>query len=142
MGGTVVADLIQNGSWERDFFTVSLRRGDVRVKWCQWWHNKQDKEHAKPTQVRETLLLKDVENMRNGLVCYMGKAKHQTVINRNHGWLLVWHVFLHLEALETSAVDYCWIVGQSHYLVVPVSSKVFDSLLEEDEEDEVNEIDS
>lgn len=36
-GTTIVSDLIRNGSWERDFFHVALRRGDVRLKWFQWW---------------------------------------------------------------------------------------------------------
>lgn len=113
---TIVADLIENGSWERDFFTVALRCGDVRANWFQWWRTKQAKDHSKPSAVGETLLLKDVESMALSLFGYLGKARHRATVNDNHGWAFVWRIILLLENLEASAVFHCWIVGHSSFL--------------------------
>lgn len=135
-GHTIVSDLIEYGSWERDFFTVSLRRGDVRVRWYDWWLRREAKEHAKPAQMREALLLKDVDKMRNGLVSYMGKISHRTVISDNSGWFLIWRIILMLEGLETSAIDYCWLVGHRDFLVTPAATRVFESLLDESEDED------
>lgn len=108
-GCTNVSDLIKHGSWERDFFTVSFRRGDVRARWWQWWKAQQAKVRSSDEYVQNELYLEDLRIMHSGLRGFLSKEENFVVIQRCNGWALILRVLHELQKWEDLAIESCWI---------------------------------
>ncbi|KAK5949512.1 hypothetical protein OHC33_009505 [Knufia fluminis] len=108
-GATIVSDLIEKGSWERDFFHVALDRGDVRQKWFAWWKAEQTKQYGKHAGIADELLRCDIDNIRSGLQAFLAKPDNIAVIEQCRGWNLIARVIHDIEMLEMQAMDSCWI---------------------------------
>ena len=104
-GCTIVSDLIRNGSWERDFFTVALKRGDVRAKWREWYHKDKfpDCAQARPCTAE------DAVNMQREVTAYLQKHKNFAAAGEVGGHMLVWRVMIDLLQIEAEVVDSAWI---------------------------------
>lgn len=122
-GCTIVSDLISHGSWERDFLTVALRRGDVRIKWWQWWKGQQVYTHNKHIFVQHELRLDDVHLMRTGLCGFLKHAENNRVIQQCQGQTLIWKILYELDRLEILAIESCWLPYAERWLTeeAPVS---------------------
>lgn len=108
-GKTIVTDLIRNGSWERDFFHVALGRGDVRLKWLQWWKKEQVEQGLKHTWLWGDFLQKDIDNIRAGLQGFLGVQKNRDTVGASHGWAFIWRIVVDLERFQTVAAESSWI---------------------------------
>ncbi|KAK5105146.1 hypothetical protein LTS08_001420 [Lithohypha guttulata] len=117
-GCTTVADLIVNGSWERDFFTVALRRGDVRAKWFPWWKMQAAKQNPKNSFVQEEPRLEDIDNIRTGLQGFLANAQNSSTVQQHSGWLLIWRIVSELDRLEALAQETCWMPAAKKWAAV------------------------
>ena len=111
-GYTVASDLLEHGSWERDFFTESFRNGGIRVKWLEWWKNRAGQSQSLISDIPGSPLdLETYSKMRLGLAQYLQKQAHRDNVDRQSGWDLVARTFLKLDGLEAEAVENCLIKG-------------------------------
>ena len=108
-GKTVVADLIKDSSWERDFFHVALARGDVRLEWFQSWKKEQVEQGLKHILLSDEFLQKDVNNIRAGLHGFLAHRKNIDLLDASCAWPLIWKVSIDLEQFETRAAEIAWI---------------------------------
>lgn len=105
----LVSDLVRNGSWKRDLFTVALRRGDVRTKWLQWWTKQQLSRRRSASYEREyAWTQRDLKNMCHGAQEFLAKADNHRAIATEGTSSLMWRIVLELERLEEAAIDACW----------------------------------
>jgi len=109
-GKTIVTELTGNGSWERDFFHVALGRGDVRLKWLQWWKKEQVEQGLKPTWLWDEFLQKDIDNIRAGLQGFLGVQRNRDTVGASHGWEMMARILVDLERFETVAAESSWIL--------------------------------
>ncbi len=108
-GATIVSIMIENGSWERDFFHVALDRGDVRLKWFEWWKREQVKQYGKHPGVADELLLRDVDNIRAGLQAFLARPENMSIVEECRAWSLIARVVHDIEKLEAEAANSCWV---------------------------------
>lgn len=104
-GDQMVTDLIRCGSWERDFFTIALTRGDVRSKWFQHWLAQQPSNVCANVDQKHDFSLGDTKNLWNGLWGFLSHEANRSAVTKCEGWELVARVVLQLEQYEKIASE-------------------------------------
>lgn len=120
-GTNMVSDLINKGSWERDFFTVALRRGDVRLKWVSWYKAQQTRKLSKSPCVQTELSLQDIAGMLNSLAHFLADFGNREAVAGWNGWPLINRVVVELEHLRTEATELCWVPNRKTWPKITTS---------------------